>query len=141
MYEYDTYVSRDPSVRAGDADREEVGERLRQHHAEGRLDAEEFQQRIDHCYQAKTVGELQKLVADLPRERERRTGRAPWPRRFWPIPLISILLGIWAISLASGHNGHFGFLFLIPLFFLIRFLIWPYGRWGMRRHYGDQRQF
>ena len=141
MYVYDTdnHEHRDPSVRAADSDREQVGERLRQHHAEGRLDADEFQQRIDRCYQAKTIGELRQLVADLPRERDPRTGRAPLVWRIWPIPLIPILLGIWAISLATGHHGHFGFLFLIPLFFLIRFLIWPYGRWTMRRHYGGPR--
>jgi hypothetical protein len=140
MYGYDTHGYRDPSVRAGDADREDVGERLRRHHAEGRLDSEEFQQRIDHCYQAKTIGELQQLVSDLPGEHERPTTR----RTLWrlrPIPLIPILIAIWVIALAAGdHHHHFGFLWLIPLVFLLRFLIWPYGRWSRGRRYSGQRQ-
>jgi hypothetical protein len=141
MYGYETYGHRDPNVRAGDADREEIGERLRRHHAEGRLDAEEFQQRIDRCYQAKTIGELRQLVADLPRDPERRTGRPPLRSRIWPVPLVPLLLAILAICLATGHHAHFGLLFLIPLLFLIRLLIWPYGRWAMWRRYGGPRQF
>ena len=71
MYDDSTYwvhARPDPNLRAADADREATSERLRRHHAEGRLDAEEFQERVDRCYQAKTVGELEQLVTDLPPE-------------------------------------------------------------------------
>jgi hypothetical protein len=46
----------DPNLRVGDADREQVAERLRKSHAEGRLDLSEFQQRLEHCYAARTLG-------------------------------------------------------------------------------------
>ena len=58
----------DPNLRAADADRERIAERLRNGHAEGRLDMDEFQQRLERCYEAKTLGELRELVKDLPRE-------------------------------------------------------------------------
>src|SRR5579859_4933524 len=72
---------RDPNLRASDAEREAIGERLRRHHTDGRLDAEEFQQRIDACYSAKTVGELRQLLADLPRDPEEQPWYSPWAGR------------------------------------------------------------
>lgn len=140
MYGYSTHSHHDPHVRASDADRDEIGDRLRRHHAEGRIDAEEFQQRIDRCYQAKTVGELRELVNDLPREHTEPAQAAFSPRRWLPVPLIPVLITIWLVSIASGwHHGHWGLLWLVPLFFLIRFLVWPYGSWAMRRRSGFPR--
>ena len=136
MYGYSTYSHRDPGVRASDADREEISDQLRRHHAEGRIDPQEFQERIDRCYQAKTIGELRQLVSDLPREHELEPGRSSYLRRLWRMPLVPILIGIWAISILTGwHHGHWGLLWLIPVFFAVRFLLWPYGGWGMRRRY------
>jgi hypothetical protein len=43
-----------PELRASDADRELVAERLRDALAEGRLDMEEFGERLDAAYQART---------------------------------------------------------------------------------------
>jgi len=56
-----------PELRASDADREHAVERLRRHHADGRLDLEEFEQRMGQAYSAKTVAELDLLMRDLPR--------------------------------------------------------------------------
>lgn len=56
----------DPKIRASDADRERVATLLREHHAEGRLTAEEFNERLDAAFAAKTVGDLESLLADLP---------------------------------------------------------------------------
>ncbi|MET9110002.1 DUF1707 SHOCT-like domain-containing protein [Streptomyces zhihengii] len=55
-----------PEMRASDTERERVAERLRDAVAEGRLDMEEFEQRLDAAYRARTHGELTPLVADLP---------------------------------------------------------------------------
>ncbi|WP_254665981.1 DUF1707 domain-containing protein [Streptomyces sp. WMMB 322] len=54
------------SVRASDADRDRVADILREAMAEGRLDAEEHSERVDAVYKAKTLGELEPLVRDLP---------------------------------------------------------------------------
>lgn len=56
----------DPRMRASDADRERTASLLREHHAQGRLTAEEFNDRLDRAFEAKTFGELDALVADLP---------------------------------------------------------------------------
>jgi Domain of unknown function (DUF1707) len=56
----------DPRIRASDADRERTATLLREHHAEGRLTAEEFNDRLDRALEAKTIGELDALLADLP---------------------------------------------------------------------------
>lgn len=56
----------DPRIRASDADRERTVTLLREHHAEGRLTAEEFSDRVDRAFAAKTLGELDALLADLP---------------------------------------------------------------------------
>jgi len=53
-------------MRASDADRDEVLERLRLAHAEGRLDHDELTDRAGTALAARTVGELAALTADLP---------------------------------------------------------------------------
>ena len=56
----------DPRIRASDDDRDRTATLLREHHAVGRLTAEEFNERLDKTFAAKTVGELDELLADLP---------------------------------------------------------------------------
>lgn len=55
-----------PELRASDADRERVAEVLRDALAEGRLDMEEFEERLDATYKARTYGELAPITRDLP---------------------------------------------------------------------------
>lgn len=59
---------RDPQVahlRASDRDRDVVGDVLGEAYAEGRLSAEELDERTDRLSRAKTLGELPGLVDDL----------------------------------------------------------------------------
>ncbi|WP_037569870.1 DUF1707 SHOCT-like domain-containing protein [Phaeacidiphilus oryzae] len=53
-------------LRAAHADREAVAERLREAAGDGRLTMEEFEERLERALTAKTYGELEPLVADLP---------------------------------------------------------------------------
>jgi uncharacterized protein DUF1707 len=64
---------RPEDLRAGDADRELVLERLRAARVEGRLDLEEFDERVTAALAARTYGELGAITADLP-------GGSPDPR-------------------------------------------------------------
>ncbi|MEU3738808.1 MULTISPECIES: DUF1707 domain-containing protein [unclassified Streptomyces] len=57
---------RPAGLRASDADRDRTADILREALAEGRLTAEEHGERIDGVYRAKTMGELEPLVSDLP---------------------------------------------------------------------------
>ncbi len=53
-------------VRASDTDRERTAAALGGHYAAGRLTREEFQERLDQAYAAKTLGQLDDLMTDLP---------------------------------------------------------------------------
>jgi Domain of unknown function (DUF1707) len=53
-------------MRVSDADRERVTSRLRDHFAEGRLTREELDERVSAALSAKTVGDLRRLMTDLP---------------------------------------------------------------------------
>jgi hypothetical protein len=53
-------------LRASDADREYIAERLRQATSEGRLRPDELEERLGAALSATTYGELDVLVTDLP---------------------------------------------------------------------------
>ena len=53
-------------MRIGDAERSAIADRLARHFSEGRLDAAEFNERLDRAMQAKTMADLTGLLADLP---------------------------------------------------------------------------
>ncbi|MEU8383030.1 DUF1707 domain-containing protein [Streptosporangium sp. NPDC048865] len=53
-------------VRASDHDRDRVAEVLRVAVSEGRITLEELNERVDRTYSARTLGELDDVVADLP---------------------------------------------------------------------------
>jgi Domain of unknown function (DUF1707) len=131
---------RDRTLRVGDREREAVGAILRQQHVEGRLDAAEFQERLERCLAAKTYRELDQLIADFPSQ-ETGQGRGEraraWPSwRLAPLPLAVIPLAlIAAIVLSGGHR----FWLVFPVFFFLvaRPLLWRsmggrrgYGLWG-----------
>jgi hypothetical protein len=74
----------DPRLRASDEDRERTVELLREHCAVGRLTADEFQDRLELAFAARTRGDLDVLVADLPAidlYRLPSAGIRPAPRR------------------------------------------------------------
>ncbi len=55
-------MATDPKlIRASDQDRDRTAQLLREHHAVGRLDAEEFTERLDKVFTAKTMGDLDEL--------------------------------------------------------------------------------
>lgn len=111
------YKSRDRDLRVGDDDRERVAGILRDQHVAGRIDTDELQDRLDSCYAAKTYGELDALVADLPAQDTAR--RAP-RRRSWRL-LALVALVVAAAALTGGRMLWLAF----PLFFFVaRPLIW-----------------
>jgi hypothetical protein len=128
---------RDRSLRVGDREREAVGDILRQQHVEGRLDSDEFQQRLERCLTAKTYAELDQLIADFPRQQEqeghgRARGRRPGPFALLPLAVLA------AIVLTGGHLIWLA----LPVFFLlvVRPLFWRsrarrYGGWSCGPRY------
>lgn len=65
----------DHSLRASDADRDAVVDRLREAAGEGRLEPDELEQRVDGALRARTYGDLAELLDDLPSD-----GRMTAPR-------------------------------------------------------------
>lgn len=61
------------SLRIGNAEREAVAAELREHYAHGRLSMEEFNQRLDATFAARTQGDLTQVTADLPHVRPQPT--------------------------------------------------------------------
>jgi hypothetical protein len=55
-----------PNMRVSNAERTEVADRLAKHYGDGRLDEEEFNERLDRAMKAKTQADLHALFADLP---------------------------------------------------------------------------
>ena len=85
-------------LRAADTDRERTADELRRAHVEGRIDTAELEERLEACYAAKTYGELDALLADLPRprprERERRRSRPHRPRLLRAIPAALLIVAL-----------------------------------------------
>jgi len=59
-------VPGNPRIRASDADRDKAAKLLAAHHAAGRLTAEEFRERMEAAMVARTLGDLDELLEDLP---------------------------------------------------------------------------
>jgi uncharacterized protein DUF1707 len=113
-------------LRVSDAEREEIAERLRRAHADGRLDTAELEERVERCYAAKTRAELEPLVADLPSPRRRRSQqrRVSGQFGFPPILLVVLLLAVFAFA----GPGHVPF----PLFPILFFVMLRFGRRSYR---------
>jgi hypothetical protein len=67
----------DPELRASDAEREQAVVALREHLLDGRLNLEEFTERVEQAYRARVHGELAAIQSDLPVP----TAPAALPRR------------------------------------------------------------
>lgn len=90
-------MGRRSTLRASDADREQISEQLRQATAEGRLLAEELEQRLGAVFSARTYGELDAVVADLPGRRDvpARSRRKTLTRiRQVPAPALVLLVPV-----------------------------------------------
>ena len=130
----------DPRLRIADSDRERAMADLAMHYADGRLDHEEYDERLDAIWTARTRADLAALFSDLPRPQAqpvRTPARAPERpgsrRRFPLLPVLAVLI---VLSVLAGE----------PLFLLVFPLIWfmhrrrgpfappPPGRADYRRH-------
>lgn len=125
-------------MRAGDSERQAVADKLQTALDEGRLDLHEYDERLQKTYAAKTYGELDGLVTDLPGTTPAQRSRVePYQAAAEPVPagepgkpggppflasyggVVLLCVVIWGIScLASGDWIYFwpGWM-LIPLIF------------------------
>jgi hypothetical protein len=97
-----------PSIRASDADRQQVVQALNQHTAAGRLSLDEFTERLDAAHRATTHGELAAITADLPAETRTRGGGTRGPllvAAVVAVLVLTVLLGLAGVAGLAGW-GH-----------------------------------
>jgi Flp pilus assembly protein TadB len=98
-------------LRASDAERNEVAERLSRHFADGRLDQAEFKARLDRAMGAVTRGDLDGLLDDLPRLAD---DPAPArPRRRLILPVVVFLVLAAATVSATVSTIHLSWLIVV----------------------------
>jgi hypothetical protein len=105
-------VSHEPDLRASDADREVAVERLRAAALEGRIDADELEQRLSQAYGARWCSELARLTADVtppPAPPDPLVFVRP-QRRLNPLAVVSLVAGVfwfgWVGSVVAVILGH-----------------------------------
>jgi Domain of unknown function (DUF1707) len=59
-------MATEPNVRVSDTERESVAAQLREHYAQGRLDHDELDERLDRVFASKTRADLGAVTSDLP---------------------------------------------------------------------------
>ncbi|GAA2032532.1 DUF1707 domain-containing protein [Nocardiopsis rhodophaea] len=112
-------------MRASDADRDAVAQRLASALSDGRLDLAEYERRLDTAMSATVYGELEPLTADLPTPQRpvqgpvdlaevgtENSAPSPWREWFdewrWWLGGAVIMTGIWGvISISEGEFTHF----------------------------------
>jgi hypothetical protein len=135
---------KNPDMRASDAERDVIVADLGQHFQDGRLDHAEFDQRVTAALAARTRGQLDTLLADLPPAAPAPpSGRVPQgqpgPRGGPPrvLALLPLALAVLFITAAASHGWHhggaggwpyapFGFLWLVVPVLAVR--LWIRGR-------------
>ncbi|MEV1159451.1 DUF1707 domain-containing protein [Micromonospora chokoriensis] len=123
-------------MRAADADREAVAERLRVALNEGRLDLHEYDERLQRAYAARTYADLEALLTDLPPASatapaagslEGQPGpvatrgvTARWLAEVWLpyLNVVAIVVTIWAVTSLLSRD----LLYFWP--------VWVAGPWG-----------
>jgi hypothetical protein len=108
------------SLRASDADREQLAAELRVHALAGRIDTDELEDRVQSAYRARTLGELDALRRDLPatseqvslalRERRSQLVRRTVQETGGSLGLFALCTAIW---IGSGASGFFWPLFVV----------------------------
>jgi hypothetical protein len=135
--------------RIGDRERDQAAEYLREHMAEGRLDQEEFDERLTSALTARTQADLDPLFLDLPSPKpgtvaaptgfgqpmvsRELTPRPPYPVRMQSrsttaLAVASALIWPAMIVLIIASHGHLMFLMFLPFL-----LPWILGRRDPRR--------
>lgn len=107
---------RDDHLRVSDAERAEVVEELTKHFADGRLDQQEFDERVDQAMHAKTRADLSGLFDDLPHLRQERP--EPVRRRRHGALLLIALLVLAAATVPPLLVHHVPWLFIALLVFV-----------------------
>jgi Domain of unknown function (DUF1707) len=132
----------DESIRVSDADRDRVTAQLRDHFAAGRITTGELDERLSAALNAKTFGDLRRIMADLPGPVPALLDAAPslqvapaWALRRRHPPLIP--LALLAALLIPGTGWLLAFVSVILVFWLMTLVVGAFalGRSQRRWHH------
>lgn len=138
-------VSRRGHLRASDQDRDQVVDRLHKAATEGRIGSDELEQRVSTALKARTYGELEATVADLPGP----AGRSPARRRStagWAVSVVreNPILLVFAIPVVAVTTAML--LAVMLVWVTLALIVLLIGRrsimrgpWTYARHYGPHR--
>jgi Flp pilus assembly protein TadB len=109
-----------PDLRVSDAERSEVADRLAKHYGDGRLNQDEFNERVDQAMNAKTQSDLSGLFTDLPplEEGPEVPAHRPRARVGHRSALFLVLLVVLAVSF-----GHAFWWFFMPSWLAVALLV------------------
>ncbi len=138
----------DPSLRVGDAERNEVAEALSQHFSAGRLDHAELKERLDGAMSAKTGGDLAGLLDDLPPLPGQQPAAVPVRHRrrggalLLGIALLALMAAPWRVGAVAWHAGPWMPWMWFPpfpvlVFGAVAFMLWRRSR--RRRWHSEMR--
>jgi hypothetical protein len=128
-----------PALRASDADRDRVVDQLSLHFQAGRLTSDEFDERSTQALQARTLGDLDGLLTDLPAlpaADPAPAGQARVSRQDTGVSAGAGLLGVLAVVAVivvlsrTGYGAVGGWGFIIPVLIVWRLL--------SRRHHDER---
>jgi hypothetical protein len=113
------------ALRIGDAERDAAAADLGEHYAAGRLTLDELKERLDEIFSARTLGQLGRVMADLP-----RPARLPSDDRWQAGPLADFGSAEREGPTAADRAGRFAALSLL----LLAMLIWLFTALLFARH-------
>lgn len=118
----------DDAIRVSDAERDSVVAALSDHHAAGRLNLSELQERVEAAYRSVTRADVHRVLADLPAPRSAPTPAlaidswscASWGGAWAPWLVTGVIcLTVWVLtSIGSGEAEYF-------------WPMWVIGPWGL----------
>lgn len=123
-------------MRVSDAERQAISDQLKAHFSAGRLDMDEYEERLQQALGARTRGELDDLVKDLPPTNVGPV-KAPRPRPFLAPVLIAIaMVAVLTTAFGVAHGFFFPW-WIIPVAFFLWSRHWRRrwypGYWGTTR--------
>ena len=125
-------------LRISDADRETAVNLLSEQYAVGRLTRDEFDERSDAVWSARTQGDLAPIFADLPVQSSAKGGRtparlpagAPHRPRWWPpVPLAPVVVALVVLTVLTH----------VPFVLLFVVLFFCFGRWQHHARWATRR--
>jgi hypothetical protein len=108
-------------LRIGDAERDQAASELAEHYGDGRLTHEEYSERLDAIWSARTRADLTVLFEDLPPSRsarEQREREAARARRWRGVPILPIAIAL--IVLSAITHMPFWILIFVACFVLAK---------------------